>query len=200
MDMKKLIEEHITNLESIVDGMEEAIKSFDGIIEEMPVLTDASGRAAATIQLGDTPSEILIAATARDVNSLLATFIGEANAPCLFTMKSLDAEGGEPLAVPQFVQLRAKPRQVRLVWTKVTDASHYNIFRANDANGPFDLRRKTRRRRYIDRKVEPGGVYFYKVQAVDGDRESVLSDAKPVEVPSKIKLIARRSPRTCRLT
>jgi len=58
------------------------------IIENQPVQTDAAGQAGATIQLGLNPGNVLITATARDVNSPLATFAAEANAPCLVEIKT----------------------------------------------------------------------------------------------------------------
>jgi parallel beta-helix repeat protein len=61
------------------------------IVEAMPVLTGADGRAAATVELGLTPGEVRIAVTARDVNSPLATFISTSDAPLLF---ALHATGG----------------------------------------------------------------------------------------------------------
>jgi hypothetical protein len=66
---------------SVVDG--------DGsVVEDQPRVTDAMGRASAMVQLGLTPGPVRIAVTARDVASPFATFMGEADGPCLIEMKS----------------------------------------------------------------------------------------------------------------
>ncbi|NNF17710.1 MAG: hypothetical protein HKN70_13280, partial [Gammaproteobacteria bacterium] len=64
------------------------------IVEPQPVLTAASGEAQATVQLGITPGEVLLAVTARDVNSPLATFIGEVDGASLMSLTTV------PLALP----------------------------------------------------------------------------------------------------
>ena len=63
------------------------------IVENQPVSTGADGRAAATVCLGATPGDIVIAVTARDVNSPLATFMptAEPGGPCLFLTTALQA-------------------------------------------------------------------------------------------------------------
>ena len=63
------------------------------IVESQPIATGADGRAAAHVCLGSTPGEIVIAVTARDVNSPLATFMptAEPSSPCLFLTTALSA-------------------------------------------------------------------------------------------------------------
>jgi len=63
------------------------------IVETQPILTGPDGRASATVQLGATLGDILVTATARDVDSPLASFMAEADAPCLFLMTALPATG-----------------------------------------------------------------------------------------------------------
>ncbi|MCI0635303.1 MAG: right-handed parallel beta-helix repeat-containing protein [Actinobacteria bacterium] len=82
-------------LDSALEGIEVIFSVVEGdaeILEEMPLATGPDGRAAATVRLGETAGDVVIAVTARDVNSPLATFLGEANAPCLLVMKAV----GEP--------------------------------------------------------------------------------------------------------
>jgi hypothetical protein len=63
------------------------------VVESQPIATGADGRAAAHICLGSTPGLIVIAVTARDVNSPLATFMptAEPSGPCLFLTTALPA-------------------------------------------------------------------------------------------------------------
>jgi len=62
------------------------------IVESQPLLTDAQGRAAATVQLGLTPGPVEIVATARDVNSPLATFMGTSDGPSMLGLEALPLE------------------------------------------------------------------------------------------------------------
>jgi hypothetical protein len=63
------------------------------LVESQPVTTGADGRASATVRLGPVPGDVLIAVGARDVKSPLATFVGEANGPCLVSLASVLAPG-----------------------------------------------------------------------------------------------------------
>jgi len=76
-----------TPLEGI-DVIFSVVQGDATIIENQPVQTDAAGQASAIIQLGLNPGNVLITATARDVNSPLATFAAEANAPCIVEIKT----------------------------------------------------------------------------------------------------------------
>ena len=62
------------------------------VVEPQPLLTDAVGRAAATVQLGMEPGEVLIAVTARDVDSPLATFMAETDDACVMSLTALPLE------------------------------------------------------------------------------------------------------------
>ncbi len=73
-----------------VDVIFSVVKGDASIVGAMPVATNINGAASATVLLGSTPGEIAIAVTARDVNSPLASFLGETNAPCLMAAKILD--------------------------------------------------------------------------------------------------------------
>ena len=63
------------------------------IVENQPVQTGVDGRAQATVCLGATPGDIVIAVTARDVDSPFATFMptAEPGGPCLFLTTALQA-------------------------------------------------------------------------------------------------------------
>jgi len=88
-------------LGSPLEGIEVIFSVVEGdavVVGPQPLLTDADGRIQAQVQLGATPGEIVIAATARDVDSPLAAFLGEADAPCLVAMTAsapmgLDSDG-----------------------------------------------------------------------------------------------------------
>lgn len=85
-----------STLGSLLEGIEVIFSVVEGaasIIEPQPVRTGPDGRASATVRLGSTPGEILIAVTARDVASPLAVFMAEANAPCLITLQALAPSG-----------------------------------------------------------------------------------------------------------
>jgi len=71
-----------------IDVIFSVVQGDATIIENQPVQTEASGRASATIQLGLNPGNVLITATARDINSPLATFAAEANSPCIVEIKT----------------------------------------------------------------------------------------------------------------
>jgi len=82
-------------LGSPLEGVEVIFSITEGdatIIEPQPLLTDANGQASAQVRIGATLGEIRIAATARDVNSPLAAFLAEADAPCLFAITALASE------------------------------------------------------------------------------------------------------------
>jgi hypothetical protein len=67
------------------------VKGAASIVEGQPIATGADGRAAVHVCLGATPGDIVIAVTARDVNSPLATFMPTAqpSGPCLFLTTAL---------------------------------------------------------------------------------------------------------------
>ncbi len=58
------------------------------VLASQPVLTDASGEASTQVQLGLSEGDILLTATARDINSPLASFLAEADNPCLIPLKA----------------------------------------------------------------------------------------------------------------
>jgi hypothetical protein len=77
-------------LDTPLEGVEvifSVVKGDASIVEAQPIVTDANGRAAATVQLGLEVGEVVLAVTARDVNSPLATFMAEADAPCLMSFQ-----------------------------------------------------------------------------------------------------------------
>ncbi len=85
VEIRSLLGSALADIEvifSVVEGQAE-------FIEEMPLRTGANGRAAATVRLGELPGDVVIAVTARDVNSPLAAFIGESDAPCLIVLKAV---------------------------------------------------------------------------------------------------------------
>jgi hypothetical protein len=63
------------------------------IVEEQPIVTGADGRAAATVQLGDTPGDVTVAVSAVDVNSPLAKFMAQSNGSALFRLTALAPPG-----------------------------------------------------------------------------------------------------------
>jgi hypothetical protein len=86
-----LVVEIRSTLGAPLQGIEVIFSVVSGdatIVENQPVSTGADGRAAATVCLGMIPGDIVIAVTARDVNSPFATFMptAEPSGPCLFTM------------------------------------------------------------------------------------------------------------------
>lgn len=58
------------------------------IVQRQPRETNANGQASSMVQLGMTPGPIRIAVSARDLDSPLATFLGEVDGPCIIEMKS----------------------------------------------------------------------------------------------------------------
>ena len=89
-----IVVEILSTLGSPLEGIEVIFSVVEGdasIVETQPLLTGADGRASAMVQLGAVPGAIRIAATARDVDSPLAAFLAEADAPCLLTMTALPA-------------------------------------------------------------------------------------------------------------
>ncbi|MGE3540528.1 MAG: right-handed parallel beta-helix repeat-containing protein [Candidatus Tectimicrobiota bacterium] len=150
------------------------------IREAMPVATDANGRAMATVQLGATPGEIVIAVTARDVDSPLAMFMGETSGPSLFVMRL----AATALDAPDDLFGRAKPGQVTLMWTPTAGADSFEVLRAEHVGGPYTLVGSTASGIYLDRSVVSGRTYFYIVQAIDASSRSGDSNEVAVAVPT----------------
>ncbi|MGR9106886.1 MAG: right-handed parallel beta-helix repeat-containing protein [Gammaproteobacteria bacterium] len=171
--------EVLSTLGNPLSGIEVIFSVAQGdatIVEAMPVVTDVNGHASATVQLGNTVGTILIAATARDVNSPLASFVGEANAPCLFNMTAVALTTNMPLEAPVISELDSSPGSFIFGWTPVPGAQSYDIYRSERSGGAFDLLDSTTELQYEDRTILPGNYYGYRIQAVNGSDRSEFSN------------------------
>ncbi|MBR2295719.1 MAG: fibronectin type III domain-containing protein [Clostridiales bacterium] len=71
---------------------------------------------------------------------------------------------------------------LKVYWSKVEGAEGYEVFRATSANGTYvSLGRTTNL--YMTNSVNRGTMYFYKVMAYNGDKNSVKSDAVAGLIP-----------------
>ncbi|MGR9108131.1 MAG: right-handed parallel beta-helix repeat-containing protein [Gammaproteobacteria bacterium] len=179
--------EVLSTLGTPLSGIEVIFSVAQGdatIVEPMPVVTDVNGHASATVQLGNTVGTILIAATARDVNSPLASFVGEADAPCLFNMTAVALDSPMPLEAPVITELDSSPGAFIFEWSPVPGAQSYDVYRTEMSGGAFDLLDSTTNFQYEDRTIMPGNYYGYRIQAVDGTNRSEFSNELYINVES----------------
>lgn len=84
-----LVVEIQSNLGTPLEGVEVIFSIVEGdaeVVESQPLVTDADGRAGVSVRLGTDPGQVLIAVTARDVDSPLATFMAETDGACLMRL------------------------------------------------------------------------------------------------------------------
>ncbi len=76
-----------------------------------------------------------------------------------------------PLEIVNMTATRNLPKKIELKWGKaiVKDFSHYNLYRAQTANGQNELIANLHKNLYVDKIDEDGKQYFYRVSAVDKD-------------------------------
>ena len=84
---------------------------------------------------------------------------------------------------PNNLVARAKRGKVNLQWTPV-EADSYDIFRAGQSGGPYDLIGSVNGNVFVDTGLTTGETYFYAVQAVTGIGNSENSNEVEVLVPA----------------
>jgi hypothetical protein len=72
--------------------------------------------------------------------------------------------------------------QVRLAWTAVEGASHYQILSAGKSGGTYELLADSKETEYVLSKLEPGSTVYVVVRAVREETQSENSREIAIEV------------------
>jgi hypothetical protein len=80
---------------------------------------------------------------------------------------ALEAEGEGRLKAPVNVRIRPGNRQIYLSWEDPpdTDVDGYDIFRSHAAPGPFARIGQVNQREYLDKDLDRGVTYYYKIKS-----------------------------------
>lgn len=107
-------------------------------------------------------------------------------------------KGIEPLKPPAFTGVIPAADAITLRWSNPPGSVFFNLYRAEKADGPFDLVGSIQQETYTDRKLDKTKTYFYRVTAVDKNNteseKSVAQEAKLAEVVEVVeeKLVIRK--------
>jgi len=71
--------------------------------------------------------------------------------------------GIKPLTPPKWAGELYQGGQLNLRWDRVDGAAFYNVFKADKAEGPFNLAGSVQDTKYVDTSLEEGKSYFYQV-------------------------------------
>lgn len=96
-----------------------------------------------------------------------------------------------PPAAPSGIRVESADGEIAIVWDRSDDTSirYYNVYRSEEKEGTYTMiRERLSSLGYIDRDVQMGKTYYYKVSAVDGaGNESEKSDAVEAGLKSDVK-------------
>ena len=85
---------------------------------------------------------------------------------------------------PDDVFGRAKRGKVNLTWTPVDDVDSYDVFRALQSGGPYDLVGSVGGNVFVDTGLVTGETYYYVVQSVAGGNSSANSNEVELLIPA----------------
>lgn len=76
-----------------------------------------------------------------------------------------------PTSILNITASKDLPKKIKIDWnaSKVDDFERYNLYRASDIDGPYDLIAKLHNNTFTDKINEDGKSYFYRVSVVDKD-------------------------------
>jgi uncharacterized protein len=85
-----------------------------------------------------------------------------------------------PKQVENIVATKDLPKQIKVTWAPATikDFAHYNIYRAEEIDGSYELIQKIKTIEFVDNFKEDGKDYFYRISTVDTDGLESISDKK----------------------
>lgn len=80
----------------------------------------------------------------------------------------------------------------KISWNKLTSVKVYRLYRKSKKKGMYKKVADVSKESYIDKNVKAGKIYYYKVEALNNNGKTVLSEAKSVKIkgkPDRPKLI-----------
>lgn len=107
---------------------------------------------------------------------------------CISSMLSLSSFAAAELSAPK-IKVAATVSEtptLKVSWSVISGATHYYVYRSENANGDFSLIGKTTKKYYLDKTISANKLYYYSVKA--GDKETAISDSSNVVSKSIVKL------------
>ena len=77
---------------------------------------------------------------------------------------------------------------ISISWKSISGAKTYQIYRATTKTGTYKKVATTKKRTYLDKKIDQNKYYCYKVRAVSGSTKSTYSTVKSARVNTKVSL------------
>lgn len=98
----------------------------------------------------------------------------------------------EPPDAPIMVEAREKTDGVKLTWRQNEDVDHYTIYRSTSSEPGFVLYDTTKDKSFLDARVTPGEIYYYRICAVDlaGNEGSPPEEVQVAVTGTKTILVA----------
>jgi large repetitive protein len=102
-------------------------------------------------------------------------------------VSTIDPSKPVPAAPGTLTLVSINKNYITLSWYAVADARTYNVYRAENAEGPYKLIGKSTAASYTDNKVLTTIPYFYKVSAVNAG--GISPQSASLETPAVTKLV-----------